>query len=103
MATMEPSADFDRTFWRRIDELEEPGVRSDRFLFQIFGRWPALAAGLTAAGLAFLLIFTGRGGDLTPEEVFIAQNMEFLQEYDMIEYLDILEQWDALESMKEST
>jgi anti-sigma factor RsiW len=103
IAPIEPSEDFERTFWRRIDELEEKGGRSDRVFFRIFSRWPALAPGMTAVCLVFLLIFMGRVGDLTPEEVFIAQNMELLQEYDMIEYLDILEQWDALESTKEST
>ena len=103
MATIEPSADFERTFWHRIDELEDRGRRSGRFYARIFGSWPALAAGLSAACLVFLLIFTGRDGDLSPEEVFIAQNMELLQEYDMIENLDMLEQWDVLENMKEPT
>jgi anti-sigma factor RsiW len=100
---IEPSEDFERSFWGRIDELEGQGRRSERLFSRIFGRWPAMAAGLTAAGLLFLLIYTGREADLTPEEVFIAQNMELLQEYDMIEYLDILEQWDVFESMEEST
>jgi hypothetical protein len=99
MAPIDPSENFERTFWHRIDELEEQGTRSTR----LFGRWPALAAGLTAACLAFFLIYTGREGDFTPEEVFIAQNIELLQEFDMIEYLDMLEQWDVLESMKEAT
>jgi anti-sigma factor RsiW len=104
MAQIEPSADFDRTFWRRIDEMEEEETRGARDFPRIFGRWPALATGLTAVCLAFFFIYIGLiGGDLTPEEVFIAQNMELLQDYDMIEHLDILEQWDVLENMKEST
>lgn len=103
LAPIEPSEGFDRSFWHRIDELEKRGAAGERHLFRIFRRWPAFAAGLTAASLVFVLIFTGRGGDLTPEEIFIAQNMELLQEYDMIEYLDMLENWDVLEVMKEST
>lgn len=103
MAPMAPSEDFDRTFWRRVDELEEGRIRRARFSHRVFGRWPALAAGLTAACLAVLLIYPAREGALTPEEVFIGQNMELLQEYDMIEYLDMLEQWDVLEGMKEAT
>jgi anti-sigma factor RsiW len=101
MEHIEPSADFDRTFRRRIDELQE---QESRGFPRIFGRWPALATGLTAVCLASLLIYNGRvGGNLTPEEIFIAQNMELLQDYDMIEHLDMLEQWDVLEDMKEST
>ena len=103
MAQIEPSADFDRTFWRRIDELEEQETRGTRIFFRICSRWPALAIGLIAVCLASLLIYTGRVGEnLTPEEVFIAQNMELLQDYNMIEHLDMLEQWDVLENMNES-
>ena len=103
MAQIEPSADFDPTFWHRIDELGEQETHGARVFSRIFGRWPALATGLTAACLASLLIYIGRGEEhLTLEEVFIAQNMELFQDYDMIDHLDMLEQWDMIENMKES-
>ena len=102
MSPLAPSADFDRSFWNKVADLDER--RTDRAWLQVFWeRWrPALAAGVAAAAAA-AVIFVAIGGNRkpTPEEVFIARNMELLEDFDMIEHLDMLEHMDAVEAMKE--
>jgi anti-sigma factor RsiW len=101
MAPLTPSADFDRTFWHKVAQWDER--RNSRSWFQVlWGRWrPALAAGVAAAAAVVIFIAIGVNRGPTPEEVFIAQNMELLEDFDMIDHLDILEQLDAVETMKE--
>lgn len=101
METIEPSADFERTFWRKVDDLERRGKDRSRLVSLLTGWRPVLAAGAIAALIAIFLIYPGHNGRLTSEEMFIAQNMELLQDYDLIENLDLLEQWDNIQAMKE--
>ena len=53
--------------------------------------------------LVLITVYSHQGGKITPEEVFIAENMELLQDYDMIDQLDMLEQWKAIDNMKGSS
>jgi anti-sigma factor RsiW len=102
MAPLEPSADFDRTFWSKVAAWEDR--RTGRSWLQVFWmRWrPALAAGVAAAAAsAVIFVAVGNRRTPTPEEVFIAQNMELLENFDMIEHLDMLEHLDAVETMEE--
>lgn len=101
LETMEPSADFERTFWRKVNEHQE------RQRSRWWARWtrpgwrPALAAGL-AAGLAIgVFIFNGPDNGVSPEDRFMAENIELLNDYDLIDNLEILENWEALDAMKE--
>jgi len=103
MATMEPSADFDRTFWRKVDELENRNRERSWLISMLTGRRPLIAAGAIAALMVIFFIYTGHNGRLTSEEMFIAQNMELMQDYDLIERLDMLEKWDDIESVKEAS
>jgi anti-sigma factor RsiW len=102
MAPLEPSVDFDRTFWNKVADWEQH--RTGRSWLQVlWGRWrPALAAGVAAAAAAVVIFMAVESHRTpTPEEVFIAQNMELLENLDMIDHLDMLEQLDAVEAMKE--
>ena len=101
MAPLAPSADFDRSFWRKVDDLEELKQRRSWLHYALTGWRPVLAAGLAAGLVAVVFMHTGQDRKLTREELFIAQNMELLQNFDVIEHLDMLEQWDAIETMKE--
>lgn len=98
---VEPSADFNHKFWRNISELKQ---HSAPFAWKQWlqpGWRPAMAVGL-AAGIVFgIMMLTGPAQDVSPEEMFLADNIEFLEAYDVIRHLDILENWDALEAMKE--
>jgi anti-sigma factor RsiW len=89
-----PSAAFDRTFWEKVDALET-GSRYRIWAGQIFRGWrPVWAAVLTGIAVAALIHF-GRTDALTTEEVFIAQHIELLEDYDVISQLDMLEEFDA--------
>jgi anti-sigma factor RsiW len=102
MADLEPSADFDSTFWRKVADRRERGT-GRAWLQVLWGRWrPVLAAGVTAAAAAVvILVAIGGSNGPTPEEVFIAQNMELLENLDIIDQLDMLEQLDVVETMEE--
>jgi anti-sigma factor RsiW len=101
MKPLEPSADFDRTFWRKVADLEDRATSRSWLRTFLTGWRPVLASGLAAGIAAAIFIYTGQSKGPTAEEVFIAQNMELLQNYDVIDHLDMLEQWDAIETMKE--
>jgi anti-sigma factor RsiW len=89
-----PSEAFDRTFWEKVDALET-GSRYRIWAGQIFRGWrPVWAAVLTGIAVAALIHF-GRTDALTTEEVFIAQHIELLEDYDVISQLDMLEEFDA--------
>lgn len=101
LPTLEPSAQFDRTFWQKVDQLEKDRKRYAWLRYLISGWRPALAGGL-AAILAVVLYSTGNG-PLSPEEMFIAEHMELFENYDMIGNLELLEQWESVEVMREHT
>jgi hypothetical protein len=60
-----------------------------------------MAAGLAASIVLGVLMISGPEPDLSRDEMAIAENMELLMDYDLIRHLEILENWDALEAMKE--
>ena len=98
---LEPSEGFERTFWRRVADMETR--QADRWWMRLNRPvWrPALAMGLVA-GLAvgiFVMRLPEKGVSL--EDRFMAENVELLNEYDLIHNLEILENWEALEAMKE--
>lgn len=101
MAPVEPSADFDRTFWRKVADLDDRRAGRSWLRTLLTGWRPLLASGLAAGAAAVIFIYNARDTGPSAEEVFIAQNMELLENYDLIDQLDMLEQWDDIESMKE--
>lgn len=101
LATLEPSAQFDRTFWQKVDTLEKRRKRY-AWLRYLFSGWrPVLAGGL--AGMVALVIYTSGSKALSPEEMFIAEHMELLENYDMIGNLEMLEHWESIEAMRDRT
>jgi|WetSurMetagenome_2_1015567.scaffolds.fasta_scaffold43273_6 anti-sigma factor RsiW len=101
MTRIEPSADFDRVFWRKIADLENREKRRFRIGSLLTGWRPLFATGMAAAIATAILIYTGQNKNPTQDEAIIAQNIELLQDYDIIEQLDILEHWNDLETIKE--
>lgn len=101
MAPLTPSADFDNIFWAKIAAQPERKT-AGAWLRVLWTGWrSAIVAGLAAAAamvIIFVTINVHRGP--TPEEVFIAQNMELLKGFDIIGQLDML-QLDAMEIMRE--
>ncbi len=101
METLEPSADFERSFWRKVARWEKRQEARGwtRFLRPTWR--PALAAGVVAGLVAGVFILAGPGQGISPDDRFVAENMEFLNDYELIHNLEILENWEALEAMKE--
>lgn len=97
---LEPSAQFDRTFWKRVESLESES-RYRLWACYIFRGWRPVWAGAIAGLAVAVMIYFGSTDPLSPEEVFIAENMELLEDYDMIGQLEMLEHLDATEAMKE--
>jgi anti-sigma factor RsiW len=102
MAPLAPSAGFESTFWAKVAEQQERKTFGP-WLRVLWTDWrPALVAGVAAATAVVVIsvaVRVHRGP--TPEEVFIAQNMELLENFDMIDQLDLLEKLDAAQTMKE--
>lgn len=101
MAQMELSPDFDRSFWHKIANLENREKSRFRLSFLLTGWRPLFATGMAAAVAAAILIYTGQHKKPTQDETLIAQNMELLQDFDVIDQLDLLEHWDDIQTMKE--
>jgi anti-sigma factor RsiW len=105
---MEPSADFDREFWKKVHALEDPREKAGwfRLPWRLMPR-PMLTAGLAAgcaALLAFSLVFyrqAARPGE--KEEIFMAEHLELLDEFELIRHLDLMEDWEAINEMKDHT
>ncbi len=101
MPAPEPSTDFDRTFWKKVDALEERS--RGPWLQHLFRGWRPVWAGAMAGLAVAVMIYFKSTGPMTPEEVFIAEHMEFLEEYDLIGQLEMLEHLEAVNAMKELT
>lgn len=97
---LEPSKGFDRTFWEKIEALENKN-RFRMWARNLFKGWRPVWAGAVAGLAVAVMIYVGGTDPLNPEEVYIAQHMEFLEDYDLIGRLDMLELFDATDAMKE--
>ena len=102
MPGLTPSADFNSTFWRKVEQLEaRPGRTA--WLRYLFSGWRPLVAGGLAGLAAAVFIAYGPYRALTQEEMFIADNIELLDDMDIVRHLDMLESWEALEAMEEQS
>ncbi|MBU4318291.1 MAG: zf-HC2 domain-containing protein [Proteobacteria bacterium] len=106
-AEVEPSADFDRSFWKKVRELDDTRGKARWFRLPWGLPRPVLASGF-AAGFAVLLVFAlvfnkEAGQPVEKEEVFMAEHMELLNEFELIQHLDLLEDWETIKDMKENT
>lgn len=97
---LSPSAAFDRTFWEKIETLERES-RYRLWARHIFTGWRPIWAGAIMAMVVAVLVYYGGNDPLSPEDVFIAEHMELLEDYDVIGQLEMLEQLDATEMMKD--
>ena len=100
---IDPSADFDRTFWMKIDHLEQQRERRNWWRYVLSGWRPVALGALTAALVAVMVYTTRMDHGLSPEEIFIAENVDLLKEFELIDQLDLLEHWEVIERMQEQT
>jgi anti-sigma factor RsiW len=98
---IEPSDGFDGAFWKKVARYEEAHRRPSWLQRWIIGWKPALAAGLAAGLVAAFLVFHQAHRSPTAEEVFIAGHMEMLNDMELVQHLDLLENWEDIQEMKE--
>lgn len=99
-----PSAGFDTTFWSKVAWVDAdrrktfwPFSWMERFLL---GWRPVLAAGLTAGVVAGFFLCIRPDPRPSFEEVFISDNLELFSEFELIEHLDLFENWKAIQSLE---
>ena len=100
LPSMTPSPGFDAAFWAKVAQKETH--RRPAWVPRLLMGWrPVLAAGLTAVLVAAFVLF--RQGEPRPsaEEAFMVENMEMLGDFDLLQRLDLLENWDAIQAMRE--
>jgi anti-sigma factor RsiW len=98
---IEPSEQFDRTFWSNVEAIDRQHEKPSWWRFWLSG-WRPVAVGALAGAMAAALFFNaGMDRQLSPEEIFLAENVELLEAFDLIDNLDMLEHWDAIELMEE--
>ena len=99
---VDPSAGFDRTFWQKVESLENRKRLRCGWRYLLSGWRPILACGM--AGLAVFTIFViGHQSSPILEEAFISENIELLDDFEVIDNLDILQSWEVLEAMEKQS
>lgn len=99
-----PSPDFSRNFWKKLEAAESRRGRITRFYETFFNSWrPALAAtaALVVFGAGSVLLYRAGGEKNEPAMPVIAENMQFYGDYELLENLELFENWEAVTSMEE--
>jgi hypothetical protein len=98
---IEPSKDFTRSFWQKADEIE--AKKSNRSLrkYLYWGWRPSFIA-----ATAVLFIISGvmvfqklQHPSIDSAGILIAENLEFYSDLEVINRLELLENWDAITAM----
>lgn len=95
-----PSPGFDAAFWRRVAELDRKHGRTGWFERLLHDWRLVLATAATAGLVAAVIIIRPHYPAPSAEEIFIADHMEMLTEFDLIERLELLENWEAIQAMR---
>lgn len=99
-----PSADFSRNFWKKADALE---IRRAWWVSFFNGLFAALRPSLAAASAVVILvagsIFFYRSGPENHDAVMpvIAENMTFYGDYEIVQNLELFENWEEITSLEE--
>ncbi|RJP92414.1 MAG: hypothetical protein C4518_07105 [Desulfobacteraceae bacterium] len=104
---LEPSANFADSFWRKVDAMEAAKERKAWFNWRDWGFrpvWAAAAATLVIASGVFLYHRTpfralDDAGDSTG--LLIAEDIDLYDDFEVVQHLELLEQWETISSMEE--
>ena len=99
---VEPSKGFERSVWQKIADIEEKNARWSFLDLLFFGWRPYLATALTALLIAGVFVLRDRPSrGPGPEEILIAEQLELFMDFDVINHLELLENWEAIVTLKE--
>jgi len=93
---IEPSRNFEKNFWKKIDEMEEKKNRRSIFAFFQFRYQPFVMASLAMMIIAGFVLWSHTQRSPKFNEVVIAENLELLQNFQEIRHLELLENWENI-------
>jgi predicted anti-sigma-YlaC factor YlaD len=105
---IEPSSDFNQRFWKKVDARAAKKTPWSMLKGFSWGWHPSLVSAaavmLIVSGSFFFYRFvptTHNSSVPDPMDQLIAQNMTLYSDYEIIENLDLLENWDEIMTMEE--
>ena len=106
IAEIEPSSRFEQEFWKKINALKEK--KNKRWSFRDIASWVfrpsfAVAATVVAIFAGVMISLEQKTPQWESMEFSISQDYEFYSDMDMIDQLDVLENWDGIISMREQS
>lgn len=96
MPEIEPSRNFEKNFWKKIADMEEKKNHGPIFALFQFRYKPFAMASLTAMIIAGFVLWSNAPNSPELNEVVIAENLELLQNFQEINHLELLENWDNI-------
>lgn len=93
---IEPSRNFEKNFWKKIAEIEEKKNRRSIFAFFQFRYKPFVLASLIMMVIAGFVLWSHTPRSPELREIVIAENLELLQNFQEINHLELLENWDNI-------
>ena len=105
LSNIEPSAGFETRLMQKVYEIDDKKKRRSFPGFFSFGLRPVMAAAAAVLIIGGIFVMHNRGkiSSLPAEEIFIAQHLEFFINLEMIDHIDLLENWDAVKAFKEKS
>jgi len=100
---IEPSTDFDRSFWKKINAIEDKKKRWSISNLSFFNYRPYAAATLIAMLIAGFAFFYKAHKISKAEEIIIAEHLELLKDFQTINHMDLLENWEEIMHNHEKT
>jgi len=102
-----PSPGFAAGFWRKVDDMEKIKAGGRWFRWRDWGFGPVWAAAAATVVLVFGVMLYRQTPPRSLEDaieapgLLIAEDIELYEDFEIIQHLDLLEQWETLSSMEE--
>ncbi|MBC2714377.1 MAG: hypothetical protein HF978_03625 [Desulfobacteraceae bacterium] len=100
---LEPSFDFAREFWKKVDTLEAKKSRWSILKNLSWGWRPALGAvaALLVIASGSVIYYRSAPTTLDPTGMLIAENITLYSDYEIINSLELLENWEEIITLEE--
>jgi len=93
---IEPSADFERSFWKKIAAIEDKKKRWSISNLSFFKYRPYASATMAAMLIAGFAFFYKAHQISKADEIIIAEHLELLKDFQTIDHMDLLENWEDI-------
>ncbi|MDY6934819.1 MAG: zf-HC2 domain-containing protein [Spirochaetota bacterium] len=100
LTEIESSDGFDVSFWDRIENIRRNGrLWSLNTIFSFRWRY-YYASALIVILIVFSIMFYNRNPVPTVDDEIISEHLELFRDYEIINHLDLLENWDSINMLK---